>query len=221
MRVLIVEDNFDLAESISDYLTANGCECDFAYNGKSGLKFALESEYDIYIFDIAMPKMDGLELCRLLRENHNNQVPILFLTARDTLDDKVAGFEAGADDYLVKPFELKELLIRLKALYKRVINKEIILKVDTLTLNLNTQEVKREDETIALSPNNYKILLLLMQKSPNLVTREELEYTLWRDETPSSDSLRSHLYKLRQQIDKPFNKELIQTIKGRGFRIVE
>ncbi|QKJ23652.1 response regulator transcription factor [Poseidonibacter lekithochrous] len=220
MRVLIVEDNLDLAESISDYLSIHGCDCDFAYNGVAGLEFALKNEYDIFIFDIAMPKMDGLELCKILREKHNNQIPILFLTARDTLDDKVAGFDAGADDYLVKPFELKELLIRIKALYKRVINKESILNIDDLSINLNTQEVKRDNQSIFLSPNNYKILVLLMQRSPNLVTREELEHFIWMDETPSSDSLRSHIYKLRKQIDKPFKKELIQTIKGRGFRIV-
>lgn len=219
MRVLIVEDNLDLAESISDYLEIYSCDCDFAYNGEAGLEFALKNEYDIFIFDIAMPKMDGLELCKILREKYNNGIPILFLTARDTLDDKVAGFDAGADDYLVKPFELKELLIRIQALYKRVINKQNVLKIDTLTINLSTQEVKREGVNIFLSPNNYKILVLLMQRSPNLVTREELEHFIWNDDIPSSDSLRSHIYKLRKQVDKPFKSELIQTVKGRGFRI--
>ncbi len=220
MRVLIVEDNLDLAESIADYLDIHGCECDFAYNGEAGLEFILKNQYDILIFDIAMPKMDGLKLCEILRNKYDNQIPILFLTARDTLEDKVAGFDAGADDYLVKPFALKELLIRIKALYKRIINKENILKLDTLSVNLNTNEVKREGQNIILSPNNYKILVLLMQRSPNLVTREELEHFIWMDDMPSSDSLRSHIYKLRKQIDKPFKKELIQTIKGQGFRIV-
>jgi len=220
MRILIVEDNLDLAESISDYLEIQGCDCDFAYNGEAGLEFALKNEYDIFIFDIAMPKMDGLALCKILREEHNIPIPILFLTARDTLDDKVAGFDAGADDYLVKPFELKELFLRIKALYKRVINKETILLIEKLSVNINTQEVKRDNENILLSPNNYKILVLLMQRSPNLVSREELEHFIWNDDMPSSDSLRSHIYKLRKQVDKPFEKELIQTVKGRGFRIV-
>lgn len=220
MRVLIVEDNLDLAESISDYLSLNNCDCDFAYNGRAGLEFALKNEYDIFIFDIAMPKMDGLELCKILRTNHNNQTPVLFLTARDTLDDKVAGFEVGADDYIVKPFALKELIIRIRAIYNRVINREKILRIDDLVVNLNTQNIKRENKEISLSPNNYKILLTLMQKSPNLVSRQELEYCVWEDEIPNSDSLRSHIYKLRKQIDKPFEKELIKTVKGRGFKIV-
>jgi len=219
MRILLVEDNLDLAESISDYLDINDCTCDFAYNGVAGLEFALKNEYDIFIFDIAMPKMDGLELCQELQNTHNNQTPVLFLTARDTLDDKVAGFEAGADDYIVKPFELKELLMRIQAIYKRVVNKENILKIDDLSVDLNRQIVTRKNQEILLSPNNYKLLVTLMQKSPNLVSREELEYSVWNDELPNSDSLRSHIYKLRKQIDKPFTKELIKTVKGRGFRI--
>ncbi len=145
---------------------------------------------------------------------------IKLLTARDTLDDKVAGFEAGADDYIVKPFELKELLIRIQAIHKRVINTQNILSVDDLQVDLNTQHVSRENQEILLSPNNYKILVILMQKSPNLVSREELEYSVWDDDLPNSDSLRSHIYKLRKQIDKPFKRELIETIKGKGFRIV-
>ena len=221
MRVLIVEDNLDLAESIYDYLSLNHCNCDFAYNGEAGLEFALRNEYDIFIFDIAMPKMDGLELCTTLRTTYSNQTPVLFLTARDTIDDKVAGFEAGGDDYIVKPFELKELLMRVQVIHKRVINTGNVLTIDDLCVDLNTQAVIRGGKEIFLSPNNYKLLIYLMQKSPNLASREELEYNIWEDDVPYSDSLRSHIYKLRKQIDKPFKKDLIQTIKSRGFRIIK
>lgn len=219
MRVLLVEDNIDLAESIADYLTIHDCDCDFAYHGEAGLEFATHNEYDIFIFDITMPKMNGLELCQQLRTVYRNQTPVLFLTARDTLDDKVSGFEVGGDDYIVKPFELKELFLRMQAIYKRVINNDTVLRIKDLTVNLNTQEVFRNNQPIDLSPNNYKILVTLMQKSPHIVSKEELIHTVWMDELTLSDSLRSHIYKLRKSIDKPFKEDLIHTIKGKGFRL--
>lgn len=219
MRVLIVEDNLDLIASIADYLDIYGCECDLAYNGEMGLELALINEYDVYVFDIAMPKRDGLSLCKTLRDQYNNQTPVLFLTARDTIDDKLKGFEVGADDYLVKPFDLKELLVRLKAIFKRTINRSNILTIGDLVLNVDTQEVKRKNDTINLSPFNFKLLLILLQKSPQVVSREELEHFVWADDLPDSDSLRSHIYKLRQVIDKPYSKKLIHTVKGQGFRI--
>lgn len=220
MRILIVEDNMDLSESIADYLSIHEYDCDFAYNGKAALEFILNNEYDIFIFDIAMPKMDGLELCTTIRNTYNIQTPVLFLTARDTLKDKVIGYETGADDYLVKPFELKELLLRIKAIYKRIINNNTILTIKDLSINLNTKLVTRKNKEIYLSPSAYKILVLLMQKSPNVVSRQELEYTLWGDEIPDSDSLRSLIYKIRKQIDKSFDKQLLHTVKGQGFKIV-
>ncbi|MEX0297635.1 MAG: response regulator transcription factor, partial [Kordiimonas sp.] len=119
MRVLIVEDNRDIAGSIADYLEIHGYVCDFAYSGFAGLQLATQNQYDIYIFDIALPGMDGLQLCNQLRQERKDDIPVIFLTARDTLDDKIAGFDAGADDYLVKPFELQELHVRLRAISKR------------------------------------------------------------------------------------------------------
>lgn len=219
MRVLIVEDNLDLIASVSDYLSIYDCECDLAYNGEMGLKLATSNEYDIFVFDIAMPKKDGLELCKELRNQHQNQTPILFLTARDTIEDKLIGFETGGDDYLVKPFDLKELLLRLKAIYKRTINRSTVLNIDTLSVNLDTKSVERDGVKINLSPYNYKLLVFLLQKSPQIVSRETLEHFVWSDDLPDSDSLRSHIYKLRQVIDKPFTTKLIHTIKGQGFRI--
>jgi DNA-binding response OmpR family regulator len=173
----------------------------------------------MYVFDIAMPKMDGLQLCEKLRQEYNDNTPILFLTARDTLDDKLAGFSAGADDYLIKPFNLSELAVRIQAIYKRYVGVKTELTLDDLTVDLKTEQVKRAGTLIALSPNSYKLLVILLQRSPELVLRQELEHLVWGDTLPDSDSLRSHIYKLRNKIDKPFSRALIQTVKGRGFSI--
>lgn len=219
MRILLVEDNSDLAASITDYLELLGHTVDIAINGLSGLQQASDNNYDLYILDVVMPKLDGLSLCHQLRNDYLDTTPIIFLTARDTLDDKLAGFAAGADDYLVKPFDMSELVARITALHKRSVGIENTLSIADLSINLNTEEVTVNGESIALSPYSYRLLVVLMQRSPRLVTREELEYLVWGDDVPDSDSLRSHIYKLRSKVDKPFNRTLIKTIKGRGFCI--
>lgn len=220
MRILLVEDNADLAASIIDYLEMQQHSCDLAWHGKAGLSAALKNSYDMYVFDIAMPHMDGLELCQTLRNDHNDYTPVLFLTARDTIQDKLTGFAAGADDYLVKPFDLSELAVRIQAIYQRYLGMSNQLIIDDLSIDLKTQQVERAGDIIALSPNTYKLLVILMQRSPQVVPREDLEHYVWGDELPDSDSLRSHIYKLRNKVDKPYQKALIQTIKGRGFSIL-
>lgn len=219
MRILLVEDNADLAASIIDYLEMQDHSCDLAWHGKAGLSAALENSYDMYVFDIAMPHMDGLELCQTLRNDHNDYTPVLFLTARDTLEDKLTGFAAGADDYLVKPFDLSELAVRIQAIYQRYLGMSNQLTIDDLSIDLKTQRVTRGEDVITLSPNTYKLLVILMQRSPEVVPREDLEHYVWGDELPDSDSLRSHIYKLRNKIDKPYQHALIKTAKGRGFSI--
>ncbi|OZG72785.1 DNA-binding response regulator [Hahella sp. CCB-MM4] len=222
MRILLVEDNEDIAASIAEFLEAQGCECDFAYNGLSGLYQAVNHEYDLYIFDIAIPGMDGLQLCRTLRQEKNDYRPVLFLTARDTLNDKLEGFASGADDYLVKPFELQELYARLGAIAKRYYGgNNNSLHIGDLHINLDTHEVFRDGREIELAPITFKLLQTLMQHSPKLVSREQLTHEVWGDDLPDSDSLRSHIYKLRQLIDRPFKKPLIHTVQGHGFRVVD
>lgn len=219
MRLLIVEDNADLGASIIDYLEMKGHSCDLACNGKAGLQAILANRYDMYVFDISMPQMDGLSLCQLIRSKYSDFTPVLFLTARDTLDDKRAGFAAGADDYLIKPFDLSELLMRVEAIYKRYVGVNTTLTFKDLVVDLKTEQVSRDDRSIALSPNTYKLLTILLQRSPEVVLRQELEHLVWGDDLPDSDSLRSHIYQLRNKIDKPFAQPLIKTVKGRGFSI--
>ncbi len=220
MRALVIEDNRDIAENIADYLEAAEWVLDFAYDGIGGLHLALTGEYDVLILDLMLPGMDGITLCRKYREAVKKNAPVLMLTARDALSDKLEGFDAGADDYLVKPFALEELEARLHALVKRGDRKKPRrLSVGELELNLGAMTVRRAGKTIRLNKACMKILELLMEASPDLVTRSDLEFALWGDEPPGTDALRSHMYTLRRKIDKPFTHPLLQTVHGIGYRL--
>jgi DNA-binding response OmpR family regulator len=166
--------------------------------------------------------MDGLEVCRKLRNEAGKDTPVLMLTARDRLEDKLAGFETGADDYLVKPFALQEVEVRLDALLRRGRRKTSReLGVGDLHYNLDTLTVQRGETDIELNPIGLKLLRCLMEASPNVVSRTELEKEVWGEEMPDSDSLRVHIHSLRSMIDKPFNSKMIQTRHGIGYRLVE
>ena len=222
LRILIVEDNIDIAENIGDFLEIQGHVMDYAMDGIGGLHLALTEDYDAIILDIMLPGMDGLTFCRKLREEGEKQTPILMLTARDTLSDKLEGFDAGADDYLVKPFELEEVSARLQALVRRSDHaKKKILRVSDLEIDLGKMQVQRAGRPVELNRAGLKILTLLMQASPNVVSRKEIEQVLWSDMPPDSDALRSHIYTLRRAIDKPFKRHLIQTIHGVGYKLVD
>jgi len=221
MRVLVVEDNQDLAANLLDYLALKDCVADWASNGQRALTLVSEQTFDVIVLDIMMPGMDGLAVCKQLRSRQLD-TPILFLTARDTLDDKVDGFAAGGDDYLVKPFAMEELFIRLNALNRRALRQTTsVLQVADLVMDLNSHEVTRSGQPIHLPRSGMKLLKCLMQHSPDIVSRETLVYTLWGDDTPDQDILRSHLYQLRTAIDKPFATQLLHTVYGVGFRLVE
>jgi DNA-binding response OmpR family regulator len=222
MRVLIIEDNPDIAANLGDYLEDHGHTVDFAGDGVTGLHLAVVNDFDAIVLDLALPGMDGLEVCRKLRSEAGKDTPVLMLTARDRLEDKLAGFETGADDYLVKPFELQEVAVRLKVLAgrgRRRSSRE--LKVGGLTFNQDTLNVTREGKEIYLNPIGLKLLHCLMEASPNVVSRAELETEVWGEEMPDSDSLRVHIHSLRSAIDKPFASNMIQTRHGIGYRLVE
>jgi len=219
---LIVEDNSDIAENIGDYLEAQGHIPDFAMDGIGGLHLALTQDYDVIVLDILLPGMDGLTFCRKLREEGGKQTPVLMLTARDTLSDKLEGFDAGADDYLVKPFALEELAARLSVLTRRT--NEVFkarLRVGDLELDTGSMKVHRAGRPIELNRACLRILTMLMQACPNVVSREKIEQALWGDMLPGSDALRSHIYTLRRAIDKPFGHPLLQTVHGLGYKLVE
>lgn len=222
MLVLLIEDHRLLAQTLGDYLLSEAIEVDFAFNGTQGLKLATEQPYDVIILDINLPDIDGFNICHQLRREHGVDIPILMLTARDKLEDKLTGFDQGADDYLVKPFENKELVARLQALVKRyrgqMSHKE--WQVGDLILNTAKKLAWREQQRLALSPTGLRILQILMREFPNVVTRKALEQELWGSALPDTDALRSHLYNLRKAVDYPFQQAMIQTVKGIGIRLV-
>jgi len=222
IRALIVEDNRDICGNIAKYLEKLGYVLDFAHDGVTAMNLALTNPFDVIVLDLMLPRMDGLAFCQRLRAEAEIETPVLMLTARDTLDDRLKGFDAGADDYLVKPFALQELHARIRALYKRSHrNADNVLTVGDLTLNRSTLQVQRAGRRVEINPAGMKLLRRLMEESPSVVDRDELETLLWADERPDGDALRSHMYKLRQAIDRPFDRPLLHTVHRIGYRIAE
>ncbi|KJG40549.1 chemotaxis protein CheY [Photobacterium angustum] len=220
MKILIADDNDQIVETISDYLELEGNIVDCAYQGESALKLIKDNYYDVIIMDIMMPKLDGISTVAKIRNELFCGAPILFLTAKDTLDDKIAAFKAGGDDYLLKPFAMEELSLRIKALANRGQRKDIgLLSYADIQINNQTDEVRREDHIIKLNRTQLKILKLLVQHAPNVVTRQQIIETIWGEESPCSDALRSHIYGLRNAIDKGFSESRLETVHGQGYRI--
>ncbi|ENA36897.1 MULTISPECIES: response regulator transcription factor [Pseudomonas] len=220
MRILVVEDNRDILSNLMDYLSLKGYTVDCAQDGLSGLHLAATEHYDLLILDIMLPGIDGYTLCQRLREDARRDTPVIMLTARDQLDDRLKGFRSGADDYLIKPFALSELAARIEAVMRRTRGGgRRQLQVADLVYDLDTLEVSRGGKSLKLNPIGLKLLAALMQKSPHVIRREVLEETLWGDDCPDSDSLRSHIHQLRQVIDKPFETSLLHTVHGVGYRL--
>lgn len=221
--VLIIEDNRNISEMIGEYLESKGFEVDYAADGLDGYRLAAENSYDVIILDLMLPRMDGLQVCSKLREDARKSTPILMLTARDTLDDKLTGLSSGADDYLTKPFAIQELEARLKVLIRRErrqVGSEV-LSVGDLVLDPASLRVTRSGNELLLSPIGLKLLSILMRESPRVVSRQEIEREIWGNSLPDSDTLRSHLYNLRKVIDKPFEKQLLHTVQSAGYRIAD
>jgi DNA-binding response OmpR family regulator len=187
------------------------------------MHLALVNQYDAIVLDLTLPGLDGITLCRKLREEGGKDTPVLMITARDSLDDKIAGLEAGADDYLVKPAELREIELRLRVLLRRSgehTQKQKKLVVEDLSLDPGTCSVRRGDKAIELPPIPYKILETLMSRSPQVVNRDDIEHVVWGEGRPDSDSLRAHVHLLRDLIDKPFKRKLLRTMRGFGYQLV-
>lgn len=220
--ILIVEDHLSIAEMLGGYFEAGGYEVDYARDGAEALRLSANNPYDAILLDRNLPRIDGVEVCRRIRQEQRRSTPILMLTARDTVEDRVEGLEAGADDYLTKPFSIEELEARLRGLMRR--SRKTAgepIRVGDLVLDPHAMSAERGGRTIHLTPIGFQILHLLMREAPRVVSREEIQREVWRDEPPDSDSLRSHLYILRKAIDRGHETPLLQTIPGMGFRIGE
>jgi len=221
MRLLIVEDDFEIARNVSEYFEAGNDRIDWAPDGLIGLDSATREAYDVVILDIALPGLSGTELCARLRALGFNNLPIIMLTAKSELPDKVSAFAAGADDYVVKPFALQELKLRALALARRASDYSDAgtLAVCDLHYDLQKELITRAGKTLAVTPTGRKLLELLMRNSHRVVSKREIERFLWGATTPQSDALRIHIHALREAIDKPFDPPLLSTVRGIGYRL--
>lgn len=221
MRILIIEDDLRVAELLQRGLKEHGFTPTLAYDGISGKKLALQNDYDLIITDIILPKMDGIDLCRSLRQSKPN-MPIIMLTALGTTDDKVDGFDAGADDYLVKPFEMRELIARIRALLNRSDNSNnssvTNLNYADLKMNLHTKMVKRNGQDISLTPKEFKLLEYMLQNPERVLSRTEIAEKVWDTHFDTGTNfIDVYINYLRKKIDREFEHKLIHTKSGMGF----
>jgi OmpR-family two-component system manganese-sensing response regulator len=226
MRILLVDDEAELTEPLSHVLSREGYAVDVADNGRSGLNLAIQQEYDLLILDWMLPHKSGIEICQELR-SQGKMTPVLFLTAKDTIDDRVIGLDVGGDDYLVKPFELRELLARVRALLRRSPTFEQAipperLKVADLELDEDNQLAYRQGRAISLSEKEVQLLSYFMRQPGQLLTHEQIYQYLWTEkEQPNSNVLAALIRLLRRKIEKPGENALIHTVYGKGYRFGE
>lgn len=221
-RILIIEDNRDIAGILFDYFEDNDVCLDYADNGELGFKLASENDFDIILLDLMLPKMNGLEVCEALRES-GNKTPIIMLTALDSKEDMLTGFRYGADDYVTKPFDLFILEARMLSLinrYRETVTKST-LSFGSLTIDQQSRTAFRHDRPLTLNPTTYTILELLCIKAPGVLSRKELTYALWQDDKECDAVLRTHIYQLRNQLDKPFPSPMLITVPKIGFKLEE
>lgn len=220
LHILLVEDELNIAKNIAQYMERKGHVFDFAIRGDQGVDLALSTYYDVVILDLNLPTMNGLEVCQAIREKADRHIPILMLTARDSIDDKVNGFLVGTDDYLTKPFSLQELEVRCLALSKRHrLQTSNRIHLGPLLIDRKRRTANRDGILLDLSTMGFKILTILAESHPQVVSRSQLTQQLWGDEPTESDALRSHIYQLRAVVDKPYDKPLIKTVFGAGFTL--
>jgi DNA-binding response OmpR family regulator len=220
-RLLIVEDDRDLARNLIDFLGIQGYCTDYAADGHAALSLLVTNEYDLVVLDMMLPGPDGMTICRHIRQTLRSSVPIVMLTAKDEIDTKIAAFDIGADDYVIKPASLREIEARIRALIRRAGQAADggALIVGDLRMDTGTLAVERASVPINLPPGPLKILALLMRNSPNVVHNLALHRELWGEDRGDTHALVVHMYTLRNAIDKPFERQLIHTVRGFGYRI--
>lgn len=220
MRILIVDDDAELAAAMAEFLELKGAQCDFAYQGIAGLDMACNLNFDVIVLDLMLPKINGFSVCQRLRERGCN-TPVLMLTASDANEEQLESFNSGVDDFVVKPCPMPILWARLQALYKRNQPQTDKLSVGDLTVYLKEHRANRAGKDLKLTPTGWKILVLLMRNSPNVVSRSELEEHIWPDGDADPGNFNVQLHQLRKAVDKPYEKPLIQTLVGVGLALRE
>jgi DNA-binding response OmpR family regulator len=220
MKILVIEDHVELAAQLGDFLGGLGWDIDYSIKGQQGINLALTNEYDLIILDLNLPDVDGIHVCKEIKSKSKFNIPVLMLTARDSFADKVKGFEFGADEYLTKPYDLRELALRCKVLTRRQeLYQSNTISLGDLSLDLNEKKAFRLEQEVALNKTSFAILLMLAKAYPNPVSKSRIIHELWGDTPPETNSLKSHIYNLRTAIDKPFSKNVIKTIVNVGYKL--
>lgn len=226
LKILVIEDNHSIAKQLIEFLEGLSWQVDYADNGQLGISLALSAPFDLVILDLGLPDIDGLDVCQQIKSQSSVNIPILMLTARDAFEDKAKGYNLGADDYVTKPFEFRELALRCEALTRRQnLYQDKLLKIGELTLHLNEQKVTRLNFPVTLNATAFKILLCLAQAYPQPVSRSMLTHKIWGDNPPNSNALKSHIYNLRTGLHnsvKPTKAKvpIIKTITNIGYKLV-
>jgi DNA-binding response OmpR family regulator len=224
-RILIVEDEQKIADTLKFGLAENGYEVDVAYDGHIGKRLAESNSYNLVVLDINLPGINGYQLCRMIRGSNPN-IPVVMLTALSALNDKIEGYDAGADDYIVKPFEFKELLMKIRVLLRRTMNQHVpmgnVLKAADLTMNLDSKEVRRGSMPINLTAKEFQLLEYLLRNKNHLVSRADIAINVWDiDFDTNTNVIDVYINYVRNKVDKPFEQKLIQTQVGMGYILKE
>ncbi len=220
MKILLIEDNQNIARQIGEFLSGHKWQLDFAHTAALGLKLALEQVYDVILLDLNLPDCDGLDVCAEIKKTSDVVPPILMLTARDSFEDKAAGFYRGADDYLTKPFDLRELTLRCEALARRqMLHQPKRFSCGYLTLDAKNRSAFYNGAELEVTGIGYQILEILVRAHPQPVARSYISYQLWGDNPPESDALKSHIYTLRKSLDKYCNRPMLKTVMNVGFKL--
>lgn len=220
MKLLLIDDNLTIAKQIVEFLEGFGWQVDYAHTGSLGIELARDAVFDVVLLDLNLPDIDGIEVCKAIKSNAACVIPILMLTARDRFEDKYTGFNVGADDYLTKPFDLRELALRCQALAKRDrLHVSKCMKLGELTIDLSCRAAARNGIPLNLTHIGFDLLLILASHYPKPVSRSFILHKLWADNPPESDALKSHIYALRQTLDKPFTCPMLRTISNLGYQL--
>ena len=220
LSLLLIEDNQTIAAQLTEFFEGHGWVVDYASHGTQGVELALKQNFDVILLDLNLPDIDGLEVCARIKQQAKVNPPILMLTARDAFEDKAAGFGTGADDYVTKPFEFRELALRCQALARRhKLHKSHRIDIGDLVIKQNESIVIRKGQPLKLTNIGFKILLALAEAYPQAVSRSNLIFKVWGDVPPDTDALRTHIYSLRNVLDKPFDSNMLTTITNVGYKL--
>lgn len=220
LAILLIEDNLTIGNQLTEFFEGHGWVVDYANLGSQGVELALNQNFDVIILDLNLPDIDGIEVCKQIKQQAKVNPPILMLTARDAFEDKAEGYGIGADDYVTKPFEFRELALRCQALARRHnLHKSRKIEIGELVIEQNECTVKRDGQLLKLTNIGFKILLTLVQAYPQAVSRSNLVFKVWGDTPPDTDALRTHIYSLRNALDKPFKSNMLTTITNVGYKL--